>query len=130
MRLSLSAALVLTLALQPASFAAAQAAPSAAAPAQTPSPIRCLVLSSLLAKQVKTDTAKEAAISMMFYYLGKTDGSEPGADLKAKLDAETHSQYPGDAMTSAVMCSQAMEARADALHAASQALKQERSAAK
>ena len=81
---------------------------AAPASAQSPSDVRCLLVSNFFAKVSKDEKARRRAENASYFYLGRSAGRFNDAQLKAALDAEQKSLKSSNAGPLMAACSQYM----------------------
>lgn len=90
--------------------AALIAAPAAAAESDTPTELRCILLSGNMVASSDAQ-ARQAGMSMAFYYLGRLDRKFSAADLQAKLIEEAKVSTAAKLTTAATTCGEQFQAR-------------------
>jgi len=106
-----------------AAAAALLAAGAARAAEPSPADVRCITVAFLLAGSAKDDNVKQAAVVSSFYFLGKVDGSAPGADLEAKIRDVATKLTQADAMADAKRCGAELQSRGLEIQALGERLK-------
>ncbi|QIK96912.1 hypothetical protein G7076_11195 [Sphingomonas sp. HDW15A] len=102
-------------------LAAALLTTGAAATAQSPSDVQCIVVSNAYAGQAKDANAQKIAEAAIFFYLGRVGNTMTSAQLKAMLDAQTKTLNQQNAGPTMQKCAAAVQAKVELLQGAAPA---------
>jgi hypothetical protein len=95
--------------------AAALLATSTAAAAQSATDARCILLSSVFAKQGNDAQAKKVAEDSLYFYLGRIAGQPTTAQMKTVMDAQAKTLTDANAGTLMGECVKAVQAKVQLL---------------
>src|SRR5215217_7358044 len=96
-------------------IAAALLATSTAAAAQSATDARCILLSSVFAKQGKDVQSQKVAEDSLYFYLGRIGGQPTAAQMKAVMDAQAKTLTDANAGTLMGECVKAVQAKVQLL---------------
>ena len=94
---------------------AALLATSTAAAAQSATDARCILLSSIFAKQGKDAQSQKVAEDSLYFYLGRIGGQPTAAQMKAVMDAQAKTLTDANAGTLMGECVKAVQAKVQLL---------------
>ena len=98
-------------------------APAAAAPAQSATDARCIVLSNVFSKEGKDEPAKRLAEASLYFYLGRLNTVPTAGQLKTALDSAVATLTDANAGTLMAECVKPVQARIQVLSELSQQAK-------
>jgi hypothetical protein len=101
-------------------LAAALAATSGAAAAQSANDARCILLASSFAGQSKDATQQKVAEDTLYFYLGRVPGQPTAAQMKAALDAQDKTITDANAGQLMGDCVKAVQAKVTTLQTIAQ----------